>query len=198
VDLPRYNFRTGQREKGIALCLGLDDIVIVEGIHGLNPNLLPDVPAPRLFRVYVSALTQLNLDRHNRVSTADSRLIRRLVRDAAQRGYSAATTLERWPAVLRGEKQHIFPYQENADSIFNSSLMHELAVLRPIAEPLLLQIRPESPVFVEANRILSFLQLFQPAPPRHVPDNSILREFIGGSILEDFVLWPLPAEHERT
>jgi uridine kinase len=198
VELPHYNFHTGQREKGIAACLGLGDIVIVEGIHGLNPDLLHDVPGERIFRVYVSALTQLNLDRHNRVSTADSRLIRRMVRDAAQRGYSAAATLERWPAVLRGEKQHIFPYQENADSIFNASLMHELAVLRPFAEPLLLQIRPESPVFVEANRILSFLQLFPSTPPRHVPDNSILREFIGGSILEDFALWPLPAEHERT
>jgi uridine kinase len=197
VELPHYNFLTGNRERGKTVCLGNDDIVIVEGIHGLNPNLLPDVPNEKLFRVYVSALTQLNIDRHNRVSTADSRLIRRMVRDAATRGYTGSATLERWGAVTRGEKQHIFPYQENADSIFNSSLVHELAVLRPFVEPLLLQIRPDSPVFVEANRILSFVSLFEAAPPSHVPDNSILREFIGGSILSDFTLWPLPAEHVR-
>jgi uridine kinase len=190
VSLPRYNFLTGQREAGPTVGLGADDIVIVEGIHGLNPELVPGISADRLYRIYVSALTQLNLDRHNRVSTVDSRLVRRVVRDAAQRGYSAADTLSRWDAVSRGEKQHIFPYQENADAIFNSALVHELAILRPLAEPLLLQIRPENPAFIEANRILSFLQWFEPAPPRHVPDNSILREFIGGSILEGFRLWP--------
>jgi uridine kinase len=190
VSLPRYNFLNGRRETGPTVGLGADDIVIVEGIHGLNPRLVPGIAAGRLFRIYVSALTQLNLDRHNRVSTVDSRLVRRVVRDAAQRGYSAADTLGRWDAVSRGEKQHIFPYQENADAIFNSALVHELAILRPLAEPLLLQIRSENPSFIEANRILSFLQWFEPVPPRHVPDNSILREFIGGSILEGFRLWP--------
>jgi uridine kinase len=190
VELPRYNFITGTRERGHSVCLGSDDVVVVEGIHGLNPRLLSDVAPEMSFRIYVSALTQLNIDRHNRVSTADSRLVRRMVRDAAQRGYSPEVTLSRWGAVARGEKQHIFPYQENADCIFNSALVHELAVLRPLAEPLLLQVRPESPAFIEANRILSFLQWFEPAPPRHVPDNSILREFIGGSILEGFKIWP--------
>ena len=137
----------------------------------------------------MSAITQLNLDRHNRVSTADSRLIRRTVRDAATRGYSARQTLSRWESVTRGEKRHIFPFQENADAIFNSALVHELAVLRPLAEPLLLQIRPEEPEFVEANRLLSFLTWFRPAPAELVPDNSILREFIGGSILDRFQPW---------
>ena len=135
-----------------------------------------------MFRVYVSALTQLNLDRHNRVATSDCRLLRRIVRDAATRGYSATATLRRWDSVVRGEKQHIFRFQENADAVFNSALVHELAVLRPFAEPLLLQVRPDSPEFVESNRLLSFLTWFRPAPPEHVPDNSILREFIGGSI----------------
>jgi uridine kinase len=193
VDLPHYNFLTGMRERGPSVRLASDDVVLVEGIHGLNPRLVPDVAADRVFRIYVSALTQLNIDRHNRVSTADSRLVRRLVRDAAQRGYPPEVTLERWAAVSRGEKQHIFPYQENADFIFNSALVHELAILRPLAEPLLLQVRDESPAFIESNRILSFLQWFEPAPPRHVPDNSILREFIGGSILEGFRVWPAAA-----
>ncbi len=197
VDLPRYNFHTGRRDAGSTLKLGKDDIIIVEGIHGLNPRLLSEIAGDRLFRVYVSALTQLNLDRHNRVGTTDSRLIRRIVRDAAQRGYSATATLERWASVLRGEKHHIFPYQENADFIFNSALVHELAVLRPLAEPLLLQVRPDSHVFIEANRILSFLRWFEPAPPRHVPDNSILREFIGSSILEGFSVWPVSADAEH-
>jgi len=143
-----------------------------------------------VFRVYVSALTQLNLDRHNRVSTSDCRLLRRIVRDSATRGYSASDTLHRWESVLRGEKRHIFPFQENADAIFNSALVHELAVLRPFAEPLLLQVRPEEPEYVESNRLLSFLMWFRSAPPDHVPDNSILREFIGGSILSALRLWP--------
>jgi uridine kinase len=192
TQLPRYNFITGRREPGPAVTLGPDHIVIVEGIHGLNPALVPSLPPECVYRVYVSALTQLNLDRHNRVSTTDSRLIRRIVRDAASRGYTATDTLRRWESVKRGEKQHIFPFQENSDAIFNSALAHELAVLRPLAEPLLLQVRPHTPEYVEANRLLSFLQWFRPAPPDNVPDNSILREFIGGSILENFRLWPTP------
>ncbi len=180
--LPHYNFLTGRREAGPTVRLGADDVVIVEGIHGLNPVLAQGLPASCVFRVYVSALTQLNLDRHNRVATSDCRLLRRTVRDAATRGYSATATLRRWDSVVRGEKQHIFAFQENADAVFNSALVHELAVLRPFAEPLLLQVRPDSPEFVESNRLLSFLTWFRPAPPEHVPDNSILREFIGGSI----------------
>ncbi len=180
--LPHYNFLTGRREAGPTVTLGADHVVIVEGIHGLNPVLAQGLPASCVFRVYVSALTQLNLDRHNRVATSDCRLLRRTVRDAATRGYSATATLRRWDSVVRGEKQHIFAFQENADAVFNSALVHELAVLRPFAEPLLLQVRPDTPEFVESNRLLSFLTWFRSAPPEHVPDNSILREFIGGSI----------------
>jgi len=189
TTLPRYSFVLGRRQAGQTVTLTRDHVIIVEGIHGLNPALVPDLPREAVYRVYVSALTQLNLDRHNRVSTADSRLVRRIVRDAASRGYTAAETIRRWPSVQRGEKQHIFPYQEHSDAIFNSSLVHELAVLRSAAEPLLLQVRSEDPEYVEANRLLSFLQWFRPAPADPVPDNSILREFIGNSILENFVLW---------
>ncbi len=190
VRLPHYDFKTGRRQPGPEVGLRPDDVLIVEGIHGLNPELVPGRPPESLYRVYVSALTQLNLDRHNRVSTSDCRLVRRLVRDAATRGYSARDTLARWESVTRAEKRNIFAFQERADAIFNSALVHELAVLRPLAEPLLLQVRPERPEFVEANRLLSFLQWFAPAPADPVPDNSILREFIGGSILERFSLWP--------
>jgi uridine kinase len=189
TTLPRYSFVLGQREPGQTVTLTRDHVIIVEGIHGLNPALVPDLPRESVYRVYVSALTQLNLDRHNRVSTADSRLVRRIVRDAATRGYTAADTIRRWPSVQRGEKQHIFPYQEHSDAIFNSSLVHELAVLRSAAEPLLLQVRQEVPEYVEANRLLSFLQWFRPAPADPVPDNSILREFIGNSILENLRVW---------
>jgi uridine kinase len=131
----------------------------------------------------------LNLDRHNRVSTTDCRLIRRIVRDTATRGYRASDSLRRWESVTRAEKQLIFPFQENSDAIFNSALVHELAILRPLAEPLLLQVRYDTAEYREANRLLSFLQWFCPASPEHVPDNSILREFIGGSILESFRVW---------
>lgn len=193
VSLPHYSFIKGRREEGSSVALEPDNVIIVEGIHGLNPRLVPGVPNDKVYRVYVSALTQLNLDRHNRVATTDTRLVRRIVRDAAKRGYTARDTLARWASVTRGEKHHIFPYQENSDAVFNSALVHELAVLRPFAEPLLLQVRPTTPEFVEANRLLSFLQWFQPAPPDTVPDNSILREFIGASLLENFRLWPTPA-----
>jgi len=185
VRLPHYNFRTGRREAGPEVTLGRDQVIIVEGIHGLNPALVPGLPPPSLYRVYVSALTQLNLDRHNRVSTTDTRLIRRIVRDAATRGYTASETLRRWPSVTAGERQHIFPFQEHGDAIFNSSLAHELAVLRPLVEPLLLQVRPDSSVYLEANRLLSFLKWFRPAPADVVPSNSILQEFISPRTIFD-------------
>ncbi|MCX6552201.1 MAG: nucleoside kinase [Acidobacteria bacterium] len=192
TTLPHYNFLTGRREIGPTVTLERDSVVIVEGIHGLNPALVPTLPPESVFRIYVSALTELNLDRHNRVSTTDCRLIRRIVRDASTRGYTACATLRRWPSVVRGEKQHIFCFQENADAIFNSALVHELAVLRPFAEPLILQVRPDTTEYLEANRLLSFLQWFKPAQADLVPDNSILREFIGGSILEYLHIWPNP------
>lgn len=187
VTLSRYNFKTGRRELGETVRLGPSDLLLIEGIHGLNPELVTGLGPDQVYRVYVSALTQLNLDRHNRVSTTDCRLIRRLVRDAATRGYDAAATLERWPSVHAGEKLFIFPFQERADAMFNSALPHELAVLRRFAEPLLLQVRGERVLeHLEARRLLSFLQWFRPAPLDFVPTNSILREFAGGSVLETF------------
>jgi len=186
VQLPRFNFKSGQREEGEVVQLGPDHVIIVEGIHGLNPQLVPSIPRERTFRIFISALTQLNIDRHNRVPTTDTRLLRRIVRDAIYRGYSAEETLNRWESVRRGEKRHIFPYQENADVMLNSALVYELAVLKPLAEPLLLQVEPSSPRRVEAKRLLAFLHWFEPCGPDMIPDNSILREFIGGSILRDY------------
>ncbi len=189
VTLPQFNFYTGQSEPGETLRITPQHIILIEGIHGLNPELLPQVPRERIFRIYISALTQLNLDRHNRVSTTDTRMIRRIVRDAARRGYSAADTIRRWPSVQRGEWQWIFPFQEHADVMFNSALAYELAVLRPLAEPLLLRVERDAPERVEADRLLSLLRWFTPVSGDLVPDNSILREFIGGSIMEDFMPW---------
>jgi uridine kinase len=188
VQLPSYNFRTGRREWGRTVQLSRDHIILIEGIHGLNPALVPQVPPEHIYRIYVSALTQLNLDQHNRVPTTDTRLIRRIVRDATSRGYSARETIQRWESVRRGERRYIFPYQEHADVMFNSALLYELAVLRPLAEPLLLQIEPQTEEHIEAKRLLAFLQWFLPVGTEWIPDNSILREFIGGSILEDFSL----------
>jgi len=186
AQIPHFNFKTGRREQGETRQLGPDHVIIVEGIHGLNPQLAAAVPRERTFRIYVSALTQLNIDRHNRVPTTDTRLVRRIVRDAVYRGYTAEETLNRWESVRRGEKRHIFPYQEHADVMFNSALVYELAVLKPLAEPLLLQVEPSSPRRVEAKRLLAFLKWFEPCGPDLLPDNSILREFIGGSILRDY------------
>ena len=187
VSLPHFDFHTGLRCKGTTVNLGPDHVVIVEGIHGMNPKLVQAIPRERTYRIYVSALTQLNIDRHNRVPTTDTRLIRRIVRDATFRGYTAEETLNRWESVRRGEKRHIFPYQEHADVMFSSALVYELAVLKQLAEPLLLQIEPRSPRRVEAKRLLAFLEWFATCPQDLVPDNSILREFIGGSILRDYI-----------
>jgi uridine kinase len=186
VQLPRFNFKTGRREQGETVQLGPDHVIIIEGIHGLNPRLVPSIPRERTFRIFISALTQLNIDRHSRVPTTDTRLIRRIVRDATYRGYSAEETLNRWESVRRGEKRHIFPYQEHADMMLNSALVYELAVLKPLAEPLLLQVEPSSPRRVEAKRLLAFLQWFEKCGTDLIPDNSILREFIGESILRDY------------
>jgi uridine kinase len=189
VMLPKFNFIKGKREVGSTIQLGADQILLVEGIHGLNPRLVPDVPAERVFRIYLSALTQLNIDRYNRVPTTDVRLLRRIVRDARTRGYPAAETIGRWESVHRGERDFIFPYQEHADVMFNSALVYELSVLKPFAEPLLLQIEPGKPGYTEAKRLLAFLQWFEPISTEPIPDNSILREFVGGSNLEHFAPW---------
>ena len=196
VSIPHYNFRTGRREEGETLFLGPDHVLLVEGIHGLNPALVPALPPQHIYRIYVSALTQLNIDRHNRVSTTDTRLIRRIVRDARTRGYSAQETIARWESVRRGERDYIFPYQENADVMFNSALVYELAVLKPLAEPLLFQVKPSSRARVEGRRLLAFLDWFLPYSSDIVPSNSILREFIGGSILEEFRPWRVMKEGE--
>ncbi|MBI2814196.1 MAG: nucleoside kinase [Opitutae bacterium] len=189
VQLPRFNFQLGRQEPGAVVRLRPGQIILLEGIHGLNPRLIPAELAAQSFKVYASALTQLNLDRHNRVSTTDTRLIRRIVRDARDRGYNAADTIGRWESVRRGEKLHIFPHQENADVMFNSALVYELSALRPLVEPLLRQVPHGTAEHVEALRLLSLLQWFAPIDHDWVPENSILREFVGGSSLRDFKLW---------
>jgi len=192
VRLPCYDFLNGRQEEGVEVQLAQDQIILLEGIHGLNPDLVPEIPAEHALRIYVSALTQLNLDRFNRVSTTDTRLIRRIVRDASQRGYSAAETIRRWESVRQGEKRYIFPYQENADVMFNSALVYEGSALAPLAEPLLRQVPFGTEEHVEAKRLLAFLDWFHPLDISLIPDNSILREFIGESILGDFVPWQPP------
>ena len=189
VTLPRYDFKAGRQVTGDAVQLTPDQIIILEGIHGLDPRLLPTSLSARAFRIYGAALTQLNLDRHNRVSTADTRLIRRIVRDARERGYTAQETISRWESVRRGEELYIFPYQENADVMFNSALVYELSAMQPLAEPLLRQVPRGTQEFIEAKRLLAFLEWFLPVDMDLIPDNSILREFIGGSILKDFKIW---------
>jgi uridine kinase len=189
VRLPRYNFKTGMREAGEEIRLKAGQPIILEGIHGLDPRLIPENLSSEAFRIYISALTQLNLDRHNRVSTTDTRLLRRIVRDARERGYTAAQTISRWESVRRGEKRHIFPFQENADVMFNSALAYELAALKPFAEPLLRQVPHGTPEYIEAKRLLAFLEWFLPLDINFVPGTSIVREFLGGSILKNFTIW---------
>lgn len=182
VEIPEFDFKKGE-PKAIGRKLRLPErgILIMEGIHGLNERLTPLVPREQKFTIYVSALTQLNLDDHNRISTTDNRLIRRVVRDYNFRGYSALTTLGRWPSVRRGEDHNIFPFQNNAEAAFNSALDFELAVLKTYAEPLLMTVKPYHPEYAEAHRLLIFLNNFAPIPATYVPDDSILREFIGDS-----------------
>ena len=189
VQLRRYDFKKGINEPGEEVQLAPGQMIILEGIHGLNPKLLESIPTEQAFRIYVSCLTQLNLDRHNRISTTDTRELRRILRDANDRGYSAQQTIANWENVRRGEKRHIFPYQENANVMFNSALAYELTALKPLVEPLLRQVPYGTMEYIEAKRLLKFLQWFLPIDSEFIPDNSILREFIGGSILTDFKLW---------
>jgi len=189
VQIPHYNFKEGKSAPGEVIKLRKEQLIILEGIHGLDPRLLPDIPADQTYRLYCSCLTQLNLDRQNRISTTDTRLLRRIVRDAGTRGYSAQDTIGRWESVRRGEKSYIFPYQENADEMFNSALAYELSGIKPLAEPLLRQVPFGTPEYVEAKRLLAFLGWFLPIQENLIPDNSILREFVGGSILAEFKLW---------
>jgi uridine kinase len=200
VQLPRFDFKQGKSLPGREAHLTDNQIVILEGIHGLNPKLVYSVAREQVYRIFVSPLTALNVDMHNRVPTTDVRLLRRIARDAQRRGYNATETLNRWASVRAGEKRNIFPYQENADAMFNSGLAYELCALRPLAEPLLLQVEPGTPPHIEANRLLSFLRWVQPLKPEQhtlIPDTSILREFIGGSILDDYHPADLQAEPEN-
>lgn len=183
VELPTFNFVTGVQEyKGDYRQLGKSDILVIEGIHGLNDKLSYTLPKESKFKIYISALTQLNIDEHNRISTTDGRLIRRIVRDARTRGTSALGTIAMWPSVRRGEDQYIFPFQEEADVMFNSALIYELAVLKPYAEALLFGIPKDVPEYVEAKRLLKFLDYFITISAEDIPKNSLMREFVGGSI----------------
>lgn len=182
VELPTFNFKTGKREyHGRYKQLGEEDILVIEGIHGLNPKTTYSLPDESKFKIYISALTSLNLDEHNRIPTTDGRLLRRMVRDARTRGASARRTIEMWPSVRRGEENYIFPFQEEADEMFNSVLIYELSVLKQYAEPLLYSIEPGEPEYYEAKRLLKFLEYVQGIDSQNVPSNSICREFIGGS-----------------
>jgi len=182
VEMPIYNFKQGScLEKGINISVPAGEPIIIEGIHGLNDQLTWSIPREQKFKIYVSALTQLNIDYANRIPTTDCRLIRRIIRDSRTRGYSALNTIKRWPSVRRGEEKHIFPFQENADIMFNSSLVYELAALKPLVEPLLKEISDDHREYVEARRLLKFLGYFRSISSEPIPPNSILREFVGGS-----------------
>lgn len=182
VELPTYNFETGRRQyDGKRLRLEPGSILLIEGIHGLNPDLTPGIPEEMKYRVYVSALTTLSIDDHNWINTTDNRLLRRIVRDHKYRGTSAEATIRRWPSVRRGEEKWIFPYQENADAMFNSSLIFELGVLRDTAEQILRSVPSDVPEYAEAYRLRKFLSYFRPIPADLIPSTSLLREFLGGS-----------------
>ncbi len=185
IELPRYDFTKGGKEyKGDYLRLGGSDILVFEGIHGLNERLSSFIPQERKFRIYISALTQLNIDEHNRIPTTDARLIRRIVRDYRTRSTSAKETIEMWDSVRRGEEKYIFPNQESADVVFNSAMTYELSVLKVYAEPLLFQIRENEAEYLEAKRLLKFLDYFVGIPSENIPINSVIREFIGGSCFD--------------
>jgi uridine kinase len=182
IEIPKFSFETGTRfYDGETLHMQPENVLIIEGIHGLNPQLTNSIPAEAKFKIYVSVLAALNIDNHNRVSTTDNRLVRRIVRDYRYRKYSARETISRWPSVRQGEEKHIFPFQEEADTMFNSALLYELAVLKPFAEPILLEVQPNQPEYSEATRLLSFFRYLKPLKPNEIPPTSILREFLGGS-----------------
>ena len=182
VSMPSFNFKTGRREyRGKKLKLGENDILVIEGIHGLNDKLSYTLPVESKFRIYISALTQLNIDEHNPLPTTDGRLLRRIVRDARTRGTTAQETLAMWGSVRRGEENYIFPFQDSADVMFNSALVYEMAILKVYAEPLLFQIPRDSEEYLEAKRLLKLLDYFLPLPTEGIAQNSLVREFVGGS-----------------
>ena len=182
IDVPTFDFFVGtKRYNGQKMKLNEGEILVIEGIHCLNDKLTPIIPQENKYKIYTSALTVLNMDYYNRISTTDNRLMRRIVRDFNFRGYTAKSTLSTWHKVNRGEEKNIFPYQDSADSIFNTSLIYEISALKPAIEPLLNTIKNDEPEFAEAQRLLSFLKYFEPIPVEHIPNNSLLREFLGGS-----------------
>ena len=181
VLMPVYNFILGQPEFRKTLKLGQDDILMIEGIHGLNPKILESISKENKYKIYISPLTGLNLDNHNRISTTDNRLLRRIVRDSKTRGYSVVDTLTSWPSVRKGEEKYIFPYQDEADCIFNSAFIYEFGVLKTYVEPLLYSVDSYSPYYHEAKRLINMLKMFLPIPSEDIPKDSLLREFIGGS-----------------
>jgi uridine kinase len=182
VKVPRYDFETGQRKfNGKTMKMTKDNILVIEGIHGLNPLLTPKIDTAKTFRVFVSALTQISIDEHTYIPTTDNRLLRRIIRDSKYRGCDASTTIQRWPSVRRGEEKHIFPYQENADVMFNSALIYELAVIKRHANPLLKQVKEDTAEYAEAVRLLIFSSYFDSYPEEEIPPTSVLREFLGGS-----------------
>ena len=182
VEMPNFNFQSGERNfKGESLQMAKDQILIIEGIHGLNPGLIPMIDPEKCYKIFISALTQISVDEHTYVPTTDNRLLRRMIRDAKYRGYSASKTIQRWPSVRRGEEKHIFPYQENADIIFNSALVYELAVLKRYANTLLKSVKENEAEYSEAVRLLIFISYFNFIPENEIPPTSVLREFLGGS-----------------
>ena len=182
VELPRFDFQSGERVfKGDLLKMEKDNILIIEGIHGLNPDLIPMIDPETTYKIFISALTQISFDEHTYVPTTDNRLLRRMIRDAKYRGYSASKTIQRWPSVRRGEEKHIFPFQENADIMFNSALVYELAVLKRSANTLLKSVKENEPEYAEAVRLLIFISYFNSIPETEIPPTSVLREFLGGS-----------------
>ena len=185
IEMPQFDFKAGKRVyKGRFLQLGKEDILIIEGIHGLNPRTSEELPKESIFKIYISCMTSLNIDEHNRIPSTDARLLRRMVRDARTRGNSAQHTFELWPKVRAGEDMNIFPYQDDADAVFNSVLIYELAVIKQFAEPLLFNVRQNEPAYYEAKRLLKFLEYFVGVDTAAVPTNSLLREFVGGGCFD--------------
>ena len=183
VEIPSFDFKTGHKSyNGEKMKLNKDEVLVIEGIHCLNDKLTESIPREQKFKIYVSALTVLNIDYYNRISTTDTRLIRRIVRDYNFRHYSAKETIDRWKSVNKGEKEYIFPFQEEADAMFNTSIVYELGVLREYALPILQEISEDEPEYAEAKRLVTLLKYFRPIPTDFIPESSILREFIGGSV----------------
>lgn len=185
ITIPTFNFALGKKEFNSEMTLGKGDILLIEGIHALDSKILTNIPRAKKYKIYISALTELNIDNHNRVSTTDNRLLRRIIRDNRTRNNNVEHTLKSWDSVRKGEEKYIFPYQDDADFTFNSALIYEIGVLKTYVEPLLYSVPQDSPYYEEAKRLIEFLRLFLPIPADVIPQDSILREFIGGSCFHD-------------